>query len=106
MHKVTLIIFAVVVLFLAVMWVWAYRQRRDIRPFLFLAVIASLQVAVYSLSVIAGFVPDLYISWFVRIPWVGLLITYTNMTLVVLNAAGLFWLVRTITSNTESTTAT
>lgn len=102
MHKVPLILFGLVVIFLAVMWIWAYHRRRDIRPFLFLAVIASLQVAVYSFSVIAGFFPDLYFAWFVNMPWVGSLITYTNLTLVVLNSAGLFWLVTTIISPNHS----
>ena len=102
MDKVIVNLYAVIVLFLASMWWWAYYRKRDKRPFLFLAVITSLQVVDYSISLFAYHWIDLYRSLVDQsYPWLNTLHQGVNMPLLVLNAAGLFWLVKTIVSTSH-----
>ena len=99
MDKILVGLYEVIVLFLAAMWWWAYYRRRDIRPFLFLAIISSLQVANYSVSLFAYYWIDLYRAIvYTPHPWINTLHQGVNMPLQVLNAAGIFWLVTTIIS--------
>ena len=99
MDKVIVDLYAVILLFLASIWWWAYFRRRDIRSFLFLAVITSLQVIDYSVSLFAYHWIDLYRALvFQPHPWLNTLHQGVNMPLQVLNATGVFCLVKTIVS--------
>jgi hypothetical protein len=78
---------------MAVLWFWAYHKRRDVRPFLFLGIVAAAGLLLTYFSILAVFSPDWYLSVSVNNPRLGSSISITHCIMSVLNAGGVVWLV-------------
>jgi len=98
MHKIVAVFGMVIILIMAALWLWAYSKRRQIMPFLFLGVIASIHVVINTFSVIAAFSSSFYFTLFVDNPRIGSGVWIANSLLVALNASGLIWLARYVIS--------
>ena len=93
MHKATTLIYVIEALVMAVLWFWAYHKRRDLRPFLFLGIVAAAGLLLTYFSILAVFSPDWYLSVSVNNPRLGSSISITHCIMSVLNAGGVVWLV-------------
>ncbi len=102
MHKATTLIYAMEAVVMAVVWFWAYHKRRDVRPFLFLGIVAAAGLLLTYFSLLAVFSPDWYLSVSVNNPRLGSSIAITHCIMSVLNAAGVVWLVLHILNAEQS----
>ena len=101
MHKVTAVAGLIVVFFMTALWFWAYTRRPQIKPFLFLAVLSCGHVVITAISMIAAFLPRLYVEWFAGPSLFSTVLWTTNLGLIALNTGGIAWLVLDVLKATE-----
>jgi hypothetical protein len=106
MHKATILIYVIEAVVMAVLWFWAYHKRRDVRPFLFLGIVAAAGLLLTYFSLLAVFSPDWYLSVSVNNPRLGSSISITHCIMSVLNAGGVVWLVLHILNAEQSHSST